>query len=362
MGDKMHRSVADRDLPSLARRVRELMAANERLQGELAQLGTSKQAWECERALLMALINQVPDYLFVKDRDGRYLIANTAVSVDLGHPDPDDLIGKSDFDLHSFDVANHFWTDDKQVMSSGQPKLDIEEFMVEPSGVKKFLSTSKVPLRNASDEITGVIGVARDVTQRRLAEEKVRFLAFHDMLTGLPNRALFEDRLDHALAGVRRGNSRVALLYLDLDRFKHVNDTLGHPAGDELIRQVAGRLAALTRETDTVARLGGDEFGVIQDGVSTGRDTERLGERILEEISRPFDLFGDPACVGASIGIAIAWGKAAANSEIVRKADIALYQAKSRGRGRYHVFTDDVTEALLNGRSDLANSIRVLNS
>ncbi|MBV9246576.1 MAG: GGDEF domain-containing protein, partial [Methylobacteriaceae bacterium] len=148
----------------------------------------------------------------------------------------------------------------------------------------------------------------------------------------------------------------------DLDRFKHVNDTLGHPAGDELIRQVAGRLAALTRETDTVARLGGDEFGVIQDGVATGRDTERLSERILEEISRPFDLFGDPACVGASIGIAIAWGKAAANSEIVRKADIALYQAKSRGRGRYHVFTDDVTEALLNGRSDLANSIRVLNS
>jgi len=335
------------DARSLARQLSKLIAANERLQGEVARHLNSKRSWDEERSLLMALINQVPDYLFVKDTNSRYILANRAVSVDLGRANPEDMIGKSDFELHSFEVAQHFFTDDRQVMQSGQPKLDIEEFMVDVSGTKKWLSTSKVPLRNDRDEITGLIGVARDVTRRKQAEEQVNFLAFHDMLTGLPNRSLFADRLDQALAGLRRGGSRVALLYVDLDRFKYVNDTLGHPAGDELIRQVAARLSAVKGESDTVARLGGDEFAVIQLGIATARETEALSETILEEIGRPFDLFGNPAFVGASIGIALSWGKTAASHEMLRKADIALYQAKSQGRGRFRLFTDDMAAALL---------------
>ncbi|MFI5011064.1 MAG: putative bifunctional diguanylate cyclase/phosphodiesterase [Hyphomicrobiales bacterium] len=334
------------DTATLARELSKLIAANERLQGELARHLTSKRAWDEERALLKAMINQVPDYLFVKDRGGRYVLANTAVAMDLGRSDPDDLIGKSDFELHSFELAQHFFTDDRQVMQSGQPKLDIEEFMVDVSGAKKWLSTSKVPLRNERNEITGLIGVARDVTRRKQAEDQVNFLAFHDMLTGLPNRVLFEDRLDQALAGLRRGSKRVALLYVDLDRFKNVNDTLGHSAGDELIRQVAARLTALVRESDTVARLGGDEFAVIQQGVANGRDTETLSKCILQEIGRPFDLFGNPAFVGASIGIAISSGRAAVSHEMLRRADIALYRAKSLGRGCFRVFTEDMAHAV----------------
>jgi diguanylate cyclase (GGDEF)-like protein/PAS domain S-box-containing protein len=330
----------------LAGSLDKLIAADSRLQSDVAR-ELARQSWDDERALLLALINQVPDYLFVKDIRSRYLLANRSVAADLGIARPEELIGKSDFEVHVQDVAQHFYDDDQEVMRTGCPKLDIEEFMVDAGGAKKWLSTSKVPLRNERNEIIGLIGVARDVTGRKQAEEQVQFLAFHDTLTGLPNRAMFEIRLSHALAAPRPKGEGVALLYLDLDRFKHVNDTLGHPAGDELIRQVAVRLEALIRERDTVARLGGDEFAVIQVDVKGAKEAEGLSQRILDDIGRPFELFGDPAFIGASIGIAVSGGGAVASSEMLKKADIALYEAKARGRNRHQIFSRDMAEAVL---------------
>jgi diguanylate cyclase (GGDEF)-like protein len=172
------------------------------------------------------------------------------------------------------------------------------------------------------------------------SKAQAQHLAFHDSLTGLPNRALFEDRLQVAL---NRRATNVAVLMLDLDRFKNVNDTLGHPAGDELIRQFGDRLTALLREGDTVARLGGDEFALLIEGAPLA-DVRNLATRILDEVRRPFGLLGAQVHVGCSIGVAISKDNVAGSLDLVRKADIALYSAKDSGRNTYRLFSPEMDE------------------
>ena len=160
------------DARTAARHIRKLIAVNARLRRDVALHVDSQQKWKVERALLLAVIKQLPDYLFVKDLNSRHILANSATASDLGHATPESMIGKSDFDLHPFPVAAAFLADDQQVIRSGEPKLDIEEFVLDVSGEEKWLSTSKVPLRNDQDEIIGVLGVARDVTRRKQAEDQ----------------------------------------------------------------------------------------------------------------------------------------------------------------------------------------------
>jgi diguanylate cyclase (GGDEF)-like protein len=196
------------------------------------------------------------------------------------------------------------------------------------------------------------------------SEAQAQHLAFHDTLTGLPNRALFNDRLDRALAEVRRSDRQLALLYLDLDRFKQVNDTLGHPAGDELIREFGRRIVEVVRETDTVARLGGDEFAIIQAGLQSPADLEKLCRRIEVAVSRPFALLETQAFVGISIGIALAPANAIDRTELTRKADIALYHAKANGRGRWVVFSEEMDKTAQRRRAverDLREALRAGN-
>lgn len=184
----------------------------------------------------------------------------------------------------------------------------------------------------------------RSTSELQASEAQTQYLAFHDTLTTLPNRALFDDRMDRALAASRRSGLKVALHSIDIDRFKHVNDTLGHPAGDELIRQVAARLVAMTREADTVARLGGDEFALIQVDVQNAGDAEDLAGKIVAGMAEPFDLLGEQAFVSASVGVALSVGNDVSHVELLRKADIALYQAKAHGRSRFEMFAGDMDE------------------
>jgi diguanylate cyclase (GGDEF)-like protein len=183
------------------------------------------------------------------------------------------------------------------------------------------------------------------VVELRASEAQAQHLAFHDVLTGLPNRALFDNRLDQVLARTQRGE-KASVLLLDLDRFKHVNDTLGHHAGDSLIRELAGRLSKILRSSDTVARLGGDEFAILQTGIAGLEDVEALCTRILAAVREPFDVLGHQAFVGVSIGIALAPDSGSDRVEIMRKADIALYRAKAEGRGCYRTFTAEMDETV----------------
>jgi diguanylate cyclase (GGDEF)-like protein len=171
---------------------------------------------------------------------------------------------------------------------------------------------------------------------------QAQHLAFHDSLTGLPNRALFDDRLEHALA---RRACRAAVLLLDLDRFKNVNDTLGHQAGDALIREFGLRLAGLIRDGDTIGRLGGDEFAILLEDARP-QDVHRLASRILKDVARPFDILGSQVHIGVSIGIALSTEAGTDRLEIVRKADIALYRAKDSGRNNYCLFNISMDETV----------------
>ncbi len=454
------------------------------------------------------MIERVPDYLFVKDVKSRFVVANPAVAADLGRR-VEDLIGKTDFDLHPHDLAQKFFADEQEVIGSGEPKIDIEEFVVTPSGEKKWLASSKLPLRNRSGEVIGIVGVCRDVTQRKrteaaLAESESRWnfalesagqgvwdhdlkngtayfspmwrrmrgigpdepvdpsregwlarvhpddrerliretdqqnsgelkqnsfeyrerhrdghyiwilsrgrpvewmpdgsvkriigtdtditslklaeadaaeekdqtyrrhlaalekaheateaahqlaqsMARHDALTGLPNRRVFAETLEADVERARRGSIGYAVMVIDLDRFKPVNDFHGHAAGDEVLREIAARLAALSRASDMVARLGGDEFAVILECAAPEDPTtaaSTLAERIIATLGQPIGIGDQTVEVGASVGIAVCPNDGTDPDALLRAADIAMYRAKEEGRGAFRFFSPSMEKAL----------------
>ena len=183
----------------------------------------------------------------------------------------------------------------------------------------------------------GWLTTFEEITERRCAEDRIAHLARHDALTNLPNRVLFHETLERAVAHARRGQ-RLALLCLDLDQFKHVNDTLGHPIGDALLQAVATRLLGQTRETDTVARLGGDEFAFIQEPIDKPTDATALAERLIELFDAPFIVEGHQIIIGTSIGIVFAPQDGLDPDQLLKNADLALYRAKVDGRGIYRLF------------------------
>lgn len=188
---------------------------------------------------------------------------------------------------------------------------------------------------DAAGEAEWVVGLTFNVTARKMAEQRIAHLALHDPLTGLANRTQFRDQLLREIALVKRGSAPIAVLCMDLDRFKSVNDTLGHAAGDALLRLVADRMRSVVRLEDTVARLGGDEFVVIQTGLARAADAATLAERLTRAIAAPFLIEGHEVSVGVSIGVALVPSDGMEPDAIYRKADRALYDAKAEGRGTY---------------------------
>jgi diguanylate cyclase (GGDEF)-like protein len=191
-----------------------------------------------------------------------------------------------------------------------------------------------VEVRGIPLEGGGFVTTYFDVTDQRLDQQAIAHFAHHDALTDLPNRLLFDDRLGNALAQVRRGGS-IAVLCLDLDGFKPVNDTWGHQAGDHVLAEVAERLRHAVRESDTVARLGGDEFAIIQTGIADERDALALAERLIDVLHTPMRVDGHALSIGVSIGIALGPRDGATGEALLRKADAALYRSKASGRGRF---------------------------
>jgi diguanylate cyclase (GGDEF)-like protein len=184
----------------------------------------------------------------------------------------------------------------------------------------------------------------RASTQLQAERAEAQHRALHDPLTGLGNRALFRDRLHQAVSSMQRGEPQLALLALDLDRFKQVNDTLGHEAGDELLRQVAGRIASMLRPTDTLVRLGGDEFAIIQTEISTHAEATALAQRVIDALQAPFHLAGNSAQIGVSVGIVTAPDLAQTEAELAARADDALYRAKANGRNCFSLHAEAPNE------------------
>jgi len=202
----------------------------------------------------------------------------------------------------------------------------------------------------------GWLATHEDITVRQRAEERIAHMARHDALTDLPNRVLLRDRLEHELKRVKRGEC-LAVLCLDLDHFKSVNDTLGHPIGDELLKVVADRLRRCTREPDTIARLGGDEFAIIMTSMTQPADAAALSRRVREAITKPYDLNGHQIVADISIGISVSPNDATEADQLLKNADMALYGAKADGRGTYRFFEPEM-DARMRQRRELETDLR----
>ena len=222
----------------------------------------------------------------------------------------------------------------------------------------RWLQTfARVVFEPETNEAVRIVGLTMDITERKVAEGRIAHMALHDGLTGLPNRLLFKDRLDHQIARAERQPCRFAVLACDLDRFKAVNDTLGHPAGDALLRVVTGRLRSVVREGDTVARLGGDEFALILAGLEVPADASAVARRIIEALEQPVDLDGHRVSIGVSIGIGIGAQDGIDADTLFRNADNALYRAKAAGRNTYR-FHEAGMDARLTERNRLELDLR----
>ena len=333
-----------------------LLAANARTQIEAARRAISDEGSaaltadlsgnpDAERILFRAMIDQVPDYLLVKDTESRFVIANRAVAADLGRR-PDELIGLTDFDLHDFKHARKFFADEQKVIRTGEPLIDIEDCLFDAGGNEKWFATTKVPLRDGNNRIIGLVGVCRDITDRKRAEEQMQFMAMHDALTRLPNRTLLMDRMAQAILHANRARQRVTVVFIDLDNFKTVNDSLGHSAGDTLLKVVAGRMAAAVRATDTVARLGGDEFVILlADHDRSGDTTAAVLDRIRQAIAEPVLINDQAFKVTGSLGMAIYPEDGGDPDTLLLNADIAMYEAKANGRDNCQRFTREIDDA-----------------
>jgi diguanylate cyclase (GGDEF)-like protein/PAS domain S-box-containing protein len=239
------------------------------------------------------------------------------------------------------------------------PREDTDEYRVlRADGQLLWVRDDSVPLVGEDGTLLFRCGVLFDITERKAQEAQLVHQAFHDQLTGLPSRALFINRLESALARSERRSEVTAVLFLDLDRFKQVNDNLGHAAGDELLIQVGERLRTLVRPGDTVARLGGDEFVVLAEDISQPEIATRIASRIITGIRHPFLLHGQEVFMTTSVGIAFSSASGIQASDLVRDADIALYRAKAEGRARYAVF-DTTLDVTARERLELETSLRV---
>jgi diguanylate cyclase (GGDEF)-like protein/PAS domain S-box-containing protein len=469
----------------------------------------AKRAIANELLSLQALIDFVPDYLWVKDTESRFLVANKALTTDSGRAETSDLVGLSDHDIHSPDNAQTFVADEQEIMRSGQPLFDKEECVLDAKGNSKWVLSTKVPLRNERNEIFGLVGIARDITERKKAdilrdgqaqilemialnaplgevldrlmrlvegqltgifgsvllldkdgqhlrqgaapslaeafvkavdgvsigpnvgscgtavyrreavivtdimtdplwkdycalaavhgyrscwstpilshegavlgvfamysfsvreptlaetrlvelttriagiaierkraEDQIRYLAQHDVLTGLPNRSLLNDRLDQAILQTQRHNPWVSVIFIDLDNFKTINDSLGHTAGDELLKVVASRMVGCVRATDTVVRLGGDEFVILLVDLPAKPDEiSATLERIRTAIAEPVAIDGRALYVTCSMGVATYPNDGSDPEALLMNADAAMYKAKDAGRDNVQFYTTEM--------------------
>ena len=308
--------------------------------------------------MLQTVLNTIPQRVFWKDLNCTYVGCNRAFATDAGLNNPAEIIGKSDFELAWSGTADRYRADDKRIMEQGSTKLNFDEPQSRADGSLLWLRTSKLPLWDREGKVIGVIGTYEDITERKVAEDRVKFLAFYDALTELPNRALLQDRLSKALANARRQKDRVALLFLDLDRFKDTNDSLGHSLGDLLLQNVAERLKRCAREQDTVARLGGDEFLIVLTNVKEIADASVAAERFMQAMTAEFVVQGHSLSINCSVGISMFPEHGTDGEILIKNADAAMYSAKESGRNNFRFFTEDMNAQGVK-RLTLENGLRL---
>jgi diguanylate cyclase (GGDEF)-like protein/PAS domain S-box-containing protein len=282
-----------------------------------------------------ALMDTTSDSIYFKDRECRLRRVSMRMATSLGFAHPGELIGKTDSDLfgEAFGLRTHL--DDSRIMESDQPIIGLVESRQMPNGELNWSLTSKLPLHDASGAVVGLMGITREINELKQAELNLQHLATHDMLTGLPNRYLMTDRLDRILVQAERSQSLVALLFVDVDDFKVINDTYGHDSGDELLRAVAQRLTRSVRASDTVCRIGGDEFVIVLETLSQAEHASIVATNVQRSLAKPFSIRRHRLKITVSIGISLFPQDGADTEMLLRAADYAMYLAKRAGKNRW---------------------------
>src|SRR5579884_2491331 len=317
----------------------------------------AEKALDETKRFLDSIIENIPISVAVKDAKSRkYILVNRAFEAMIEMP-RHDILGKTAFDIFNREDAEFIDRTDIESTQAGAESLYKEYAVEAPKGGRRIQGTRRFVVRDDKGEPKYLIAVIDDITERKKAEHRIAYLAHHDGLTGLANRTALLQKIDEAAARWRTRAEPFGVLLLDLDRFKQVNDSLGHPAGDRLLTEVAGRLKALLRETDVLARIGGDEFAIIQAGDPDPREAAAsLASRIIAAIASPFAIDGGEIAIGTSIGIALAEHKGNGD-ELLKMADLALYRAKGAGRNGY-CFFDPEMSAVASARQEIESDLR----
>ena len=326
---------------------------------QLIESSEAQLARQAER--LQAALTNMSQGLCMFDREQRVVVTNERYLEMYGLSQEQAKPGTSFHDLLKHRVAQGSYAE------GAAPEEYIAELLACLRGGKTWGKITELPdgrvitvSNRPMPGDAGWVATHEDITERRRAEARIAHLAHHDVLTDLPNRALLRERLEQAVAAMRQGGRRLAMLMLDLDRFKEVNDSLGHPMGDAVLKIVTQRLRGCVRETDTIARLGGDEFAIVLRTSDPVADGAALAKRIQDAIDAPFDIDGHHVLIGTSIGIAIAPGDGEDPDQLLKNADLALYRAKGEGRGTYRFFEPEMDQRMQARRTmekDLRNAL-----
>jgi diguanylate cyclase (GGDEF)-like protein/PAS domain S-box-containing protein len=278
------------------------------------------------------------DWYWEQDEQFRFIAVSADVEAKAGSSAAWRL-GKTRWELPAIGVTEDEWDRHRAILEAHEPFFDFELRRVNDRGETIWITASGVPTFDERGRFKGYRGVSRNVTERKNAALRTEFLAEHDGLTGLPNRSLLADRAGQAIIAATREGKCLALLFLDLDRFKQVNDSFGHDVGDLMLKAVVGRITNAVRKSDTVARVGGDEFVVLVSGVKTQQDVATVATKILTALSEPLRIAGLELTTGSSIGISLFPRDGGTFDALVKTADAAMYRAKHHGRGTFEFFS-----------------------
>ena len=318
------------------------------------------------------IVNKSPDIVYMLNREGYFTFVNERMEKILGY-NKSDVIGKHYSNIiydNDLELAKYTFNERR----AGKRASTDVELRLKCNGNKlatRFFATRLLPTTinsigmyktlNGNDEFVGTYGIARDITEKKKSEKIIHFQAYHDNLTRLPNRTLLKDRLVLAMSHAKRNNNKLSVMFLDLDRFKNINDTLGHMIGDKLLKAVAERLKTCLREGDTLARIGGDEFTVLLPEIHGEHDSELIAQKIIDTLKTPFNLVEQEIFVSTSIGIAHYPDDGETIESLLQHADIAMYAVKNKGKDAYQFYTENMHEKVsshLSLENDLRRAIK----
>jgi diguanylate cyclase (GGDEF)-like protein/PAS domain S-box-containing protein len=299
---------------------------------DLTPIVAAQQAVADSERELRRILESMQDTYYRTDVDGKLVRLSTGVQQMLGF-EPEELIGRKLADMYVDPEGRSAFL--AALQSGGGKVSGYEAALRHKDGHPVWVLTNAQYVLDAQGKVIGVEGTTRDISERKVAQERIDFLAHHDPLTELPNRLLFTDRFERAVKHGKRAGTRTALLFVDLDRFKPINDSHGHAVGDVVLREVAQRLQACVRGTDTVSRQGGDEFMMILTDLRGGEAAAQVAEKVLAALARPFHVERLAMSLGASIGIVLSPDDGEEFDDLLRKADAAMYCAKRAGGNRF---------------------------